>query len=211
MSVKKEIKEQTFLEIMELSRLLGEFGQIKRVVKLPNGENETDSHHSFSLALIAFEFAAQFAPELDAKKILLYSLVHDLPELITGDVNTLRSSPEQLLQKVKQDEAAVIEIKKVLEFSPNIVYALDSYEKKEDEEAIFVYWIDKMITIPAHFYDNGVNLRELGIINREDIQRWYETTLEKLRRQNKPHASAAKILELAYNKMHDELVGVITE
>ncbi len=86
--MKAEVEDKTVLEIIELSRLLGEFGQIKRMAKLPNGDDETDSHHSFSLALTAYELAAQFAPELDQRKILLYSLVHDLPELITGDVNT---------------------------------------------------------------------------------------------------------------------------
>lgn len=204
--MKSEVEEKTILEIIELSRLLGEFGQIKRVVKLPNGDNETDSHHSFSLALIAFELAVQFAPELNHKKILLYSLVHDLPELITGDVNTLKSSREELLKKAQHDSEALERIKTTLEFAPNIVLALESYEKKADDEALFVYWIDKMITIPTHFFDNGANLKELGISNQKDIRHWYEKTLHKLEAQRSPHISAVKVLELAYRKMHDELV-----
>lgn len=206
MSVSREVEEKTILEIIELSRLLGEFGQIKRVVKLPGGDNETDSHHSFSLALIAFELAAQFAPELNHKKILLYSLVHDLPELITGDINTLKSSKEDLLKKAKQDSEAFQKIKFMLQFAPNIVDALEKYENKSDDEALFVYWIDKMITIPTHFFDNGANLKKLGISNQKDIKQWYSTMLEKLQRHGTAHISAVKVLELAYKKMHDELV-----
>lgn len=204
--MKATVEEKTVLEIIELSRLLGEFGQIKRAAKLPNGEHETDSHHSFSLALIAFELAAQFAPELDHKKILLYSLVHDLPELVTGDVNTLRSSQEELLKKAKQDQEALEKTKRILEFSPNIIVALEAYESKADQEALFVYWIDKMIVIPPHFFDKGENLKRLGVTNRGDIKQWYEKTLSKLHRHGGPHISAVKILELAYRKMHDELI-----
>jgi 5'-deoxynucleotidase YfbR-like HD superfamily hydrolase len=204
----KQVQQQTVSELIELSRLLGEFGQIRRITLLPNGEPETDSHHSFSLALIAFELASQYAPELDVKKILLYSLVHDLPELITGDVNTLNASSEQLVAKSEQDKLALQEVKKVLADAPHIIVAIEAYEAMNDQEALFVYWIDKLSTIPTHFYDDGANLRARGINNQQDIQRWYERTLQKLQRQGgTPHASAVEVLELAYWKMHDELLG----
>jgi putative hydrolase of HD superfamily len=199
-------QDKTVDELIELSKLLGEFGQIKRVTLLPNGDRETDSHHSFSLALVAYELAMQYAPELDSRKILLYALVHDLPELITGDVDTLNASAEELDKKAQTDALALATAKAKLAAAPHVVKALAGYENKKDDEALFVYWIDKMITIPTHFYDNGANLRKLGIRNQNDIQQWYERTLTKLHKQKgEPHASAVTILELAYQKMHDEL------
>lgn len=199
-------QNNTVLEIIELSKLLGDFGQIERVTKLPDGRPESDSHHSFSLALIAFELAAQFAPELDLKKILLYSLVHDLPELVTGDTNTLTATPEALVLKSRQDEAASDKVRDVFKHAPSILNAIESYELKDDDESLFVYWIDKMATIPTHFYDNGKNLHALGIANRSDIQGWYERTLNKLGKHGRAHTSAVQILELTYRKMHDELL-----
>lgn len=201
------IQQRTIEEIIGLSRLLGEFGQIKRVTLLPNGDQESDSHHSFSLALIAFELAIQFAPELDTKKILLYSLVHDLPELVTGDTNTLLASSEQLTQKAKHDQDAIEEVRLTLRHATHILDALEAYELKQDDESLFVYWIDKMTTIPTHFYDNGANLQALGIHHRGDIEAWYQRTLEKLQKHNPPHLSAVQVLELAYEKMHDELLN----
>lgn len=203
-----EIKSTAVDEIIELSRLLGEFGQIKRVTLLPDGSKETDSHHSFSLALIAFELATQYAPELDSQKILLYALAHDLPELITGDVDTLNATPDELDKKAKADASAVLATELKLASAPHIVQAIKDYENKIDDESLFVYWIDKMITIPTHFYDNGSNLNKLGIRNRQDIQQWYDRTLLKLQKQKrKPHVSAVAILELTYKKMHDELLS----
>jgi 5'-deoxynucleotidase YfbR-like HD superfamily hydrolase len=203
----KQIQDSTLQEILTLSRLLGEFGSIQRVTRLPNGDLESDSHHSFSLALISYELARQFAPELDAHKILLYSLVHDLPELITGDTPTLTATTEELVAKTQRDQEALSEVRRKLIDYPHILEMLETYEAKQDEESLFVFWIDKMTTIPTHFFDNGENLRRLGIANQADIQRWYATTLQKLRRDGKPpHNSAVEILELAYQKMHDELL-----
>jgi 5'-deoxynucleotidase YfbR-like HD superfamily hydrolase len=202
----KTVNSNALSDVFELSDLLGEFGLIKRASLLPNGEPETDSHHSFSLALIAYEFACQYAPELDSNKILLYALVHDLPELVTGDVVTLTASTAQLIEKAKADRLALDETVQKLATAPHIIAALTKYENKIDDEAMFVYWIDKMVTIPTHFYDNGANLRTLGVHNRQDIQQWYERTLAKLQKQpREPHVSAVAALELAYTKMYDEL------
>lgn len=203
----RSVDENTIDELIQLSRILGEFGQINRVVLLPDGTPETDSHHSFSLALIAYQLAKLYAPELDAHKILLYALVHDLPELITGDIVTLTATAEELEEKARLDIQALGKTTEKLKAAPDIVAALKRYEAKADNEALFVYWVDKIATIPTHFYDNGANLRSLGIHDVADIQQWYERTLVKLQKHGQPHGSAIRILEMAYQKLHDELVA----
>lgn len=203
-----DVTAQSITEVIELSRLLGEFGQIVRVTKLPNGSLEPDTHHSFVVALMAFDLAAKHAPHLDQKKILLYSLVHDLPELITGDVATLQATADELQKKAQNDAAAVERTAEVFAAYPHIVAALREYEEGTSEEALFVYWIDKMITIPGHFFDNGENLRALGVHTRQDISEWYDRIRAKLyARPGVPHISAVKIMELAYQKMRDELLA----
>ena len=202
------LKDTAVDELIELSRLLGEFGQIKRATLLPNGDPESDSHHSFSLALIAYELACQYAPELDTHKILLYALVHDLTEIITGDVDTLNSSPEELERKAQADALALAQAEAKLTAAPHLVQALREYEHKANDEALFVYWVDKVCVIPTHFYDGGANLRKRGIRNRQDIQAWYDKTLAKLQKQPQtPHESVVDMFARAYQKMHDEVVS----
>lgn len=202
-----DVTGQTISEIFELSRLLGEFGQIIRVTKLPNGDFEPDTHHSFVVALTAFDLASKHAPKLDLRKILLYALVHDLPEMITGDVATLTASTDELKQKADRDALALERVAEIFADYPQIVQALRDYEVGADDEALFVYWIDKMITIPGHFFDNGENLKRLGVKNQQDISDWYDRIRAKLyARPGLPHLSAVKILELAYQRMRDELL-----
>lgn len=202
-----DVSQQSIVDVIELSRLLGEFGQIMRVTKMPNGSLEPDTHHSFVVALTAFDLAAKYAPHLNQQKILLYALVHDLPELITGDVATLQATADELQQKAQNDAAAVERIAEIFANYPHIVAALREYEAGTSEEALFVYWIDKMITIPGHFFDNGENLRALGARTQQDISDWYDRIRAKLyARPGVPHISAVKIMELAYQKMRDELL-----
>lgn len=201
-----EISEATIVEVIELSRLLGEYGQIKRGTRLPGGDFEPDSHHSFNLALVAFDLASKYATNLSRERILIFCLVHDLPELITGDEPTLTATAKSLRCKERTDAAALPLILKRLHPYPALAEALEDYESGQSEEAKFVYWLDKMITIPTHFFDDGATLREHGIKERAGIADWYARALDKLeRRAGQPPPAASAILRLAYQKMHDEL------
>ena len=202
------VTHKTITSVIELSRILGEYGAVKRVTLLPNGEFESDSHHSLVVALTAYQLGQEFAPELEAEKLLLYGLVHDLPELVTGDVPTLLATEEELADKNRQDALALEQACVLFAEYPAIVRALRAYEKGEDDEALFVYWIDKMITIPTHFPDKGANLRSMGVKNRQDIAAWYAKAQAKLsKRPGTPHPAAVRIMEMAYERMRDELLG----
>lgn len=195
-----------------MSEVLFRFGQIKRATKMPNGEFESDSHHSFTLATIGYELARAYAPELDAAKVMAYGLTHDLPELITGDMPTLLASSDELLRKKAKDQAAVAELKKVLAAAPHTMALVEAYEACADEEAKFVYWLDKTMTILTHFFDEGKNLYELGVRDQAAIEAWYEKLQRKLRLYaGSPHHTAVTVLEELYVKMHDELFSTPTE
>lgn len=190
-----------------MSEVLFRFGQIKRVTKMPNGEHESDSHHSFTLAVIAYELAKTYAPELDAMKVMAYSLVHDLPEVVTSDMNTLLASSEELVRKEVDEKAALPQVRKVFAQAPNVLKLMENYEACEDEEAKFVFWLDKTMTILTHFFDDGENLRELGIKDQPAIEQWYERLQQKLATHAaQPHTAAVDVLESLYQKMHDELL-----
>lgn len=189
-----------------MSEVLFAFGQIKRATKMPNGEYESDSHHSFTLALIGYELAKAYAPELDAEKVMAYGLVHDLPELISGDMPTLLASSEDLVRKKEQDRQAAVALGKELKSAPHIMSLIESFEAGADEEAKFVYWLDKTMTILTHFFDAGKNLHELGVRDHAGIEAWYDKLQKKLRTYAAdPHTTAVTVLEDLYQKMHDEL------
>lgn len=174
---------------------------------MPNGEFETDSHHSFTLSLIAYELARAYAPELDAEKVMAYGLVHDLPELISGDMPTLLASSEDLIQKKENDRQAVAALRVALQSAPHVMALVERYENCADEESKFVYWLDKTMTILTNFFDAGQNLHKLGVRDHAAIEAWYDKLQKKLSMYAaNPHKTAATVLEELYVKMHDELL-----
>ena len=193
--------------VLDLFAKLDDFGHISRAVHMSSGTPESNTHHSYTLAIVGYEFAKQYAPELDANVIMRYAMVHDLAELITGDMQTLTASEDELALKKMLDEKATKELILQLHYAPNIMNDLGAYEDLKDEESKFVYWLDKCMTIPTHFFDEGHNLKNLGMKNQKHIQEWRVRTLKKLRTNApNPHPSVEKLFEDLFIKMHDELL-----
>lgn len=193
--------------VYDLHKIIDDFGLIERQHVMGDGRRESNTQHSFALALIAYEFAKQHAPELDTDKILRYALVHDLTEIVTGDVSSLHLTNEQHEQKRIRDYNAVKTLSKRIEFAPHILEDVVSYESMADAESRFVCWFDKCMQIPGHFLDNGNNLHNLGIETQTQIQQWRTRTLKKLHANApNPHHSVEKLFDDLFTKMHDELL-----
>lgn len=195
-------------EIIALSERIGELGVVKRATLLPGGESESDSHHSLSLALIAYDITKKYCPELDADKLLRYALVHDLMEIVTGDEDTLHATPESLQQKLEREKAAWPEFLSVLSKYPVLISELEEYEKLDSPEAATIFILDKASTTWTHFWDRGSYLRGPRMIqSRQDLQKWHDTQLEKIeeRLQVKAPKIIYEIYEQSFEKMRDEL------
>ncbi len=161
-------------DIVKLSELLGEMGHVKRATKLPNHEDESDSHHSFSLALISYHIAATHCPELDASKVMLFALCHDLLEIITGDENTLHYTPEQHAAKHAKEQAALSEFDEVFAKYPELREAMYQYERLDTPEAATVFVLDKACTTWTHHPHRAEYARRNNIHTKEDVEAWAE-------------------------------------
>jgi 5'-deoxynucleotidase YfbR-like HD superfamily hydrolase len=196
-------------EVIRLAALLGPFDDIKRATKLPSGSYESDSHHAFSLAVIAYTVASKYCPELDQQKVMKFALVHDLLELITGDEPTLHHTHEQHAAKKAREEEAIKDFKQMFDSYATITEDLDDYERLDSPEAAFVYVLDKACTVWTHFFDAGTNLRDLGILKRADIDIWYERLQSKIAHNLKcePPKITYEVLEQSFARMRTELLS----
>lgn len=168
-------------DFMDLSRLTTLFARVERAPRL-NGERENDVEHSFHLALTATEFAATYHPELDTGLVAQFSLVHDLPESITGDVRTLTISARD---RRKKEAAEKIAAKGLIETLPkHTADLLRRYEEQIEPEARFVRLVDKLTPIVIHLLsgDNSTLKEDYGIASSDDFYRRLQrkaTQLEK--------------------------------
>lgn len=131
---------EKMLALGDVSMLLS---MIERAPRYTDGSRETDVEHSFHLALSATELAATYYPELDIGLVSQFSLVHDLPEIHTGDVWTFDISNEDLAKKKELENEAVKRL--VGELPPHTASLLVRYEDQIEIEARFVRLVDKLL------------------------------------------------------------------
>lgn len=169
-------------EVIDLSNLLAGLAHVKRATKLPNGEFESDSHHSLSLALISYDIASKYCPELDTAKLLVFAMSHDLLEIITGDEDTLHYNPSELEAKRRREEQALHEFDRVFERYPVLKQAMYDYDKLDTPEAATIFVLDKACTTWTHFSDKAEYAKVArNLRSKQDITDWEQRQLAKIK------------------------------
>ena len=130
-----------FMELKGVQRA----GWVRAGVALP----ESVAAHSWGMAILALKLC----PEgMDLVRILKLCLVHDLPEVVVGDL-----TPHDDTSTKAIDERAAM-----LDLAPEWVALFDEYEGQTSAESRFVKCLDKLdMGLQALVYQNTQNL-ELG-------------------------------------------------
>lgn len=152
--------------LIELQNFLHAFQGIERVVDVPKRKaRENDVEHSYNLAIAAWFLASDF-PELDRDKIIRYSLVHDLVEVHAGDTFFYAEEAE-MATKVDRETAALEKIQHDWPDFPDLWQTIASYEAKQDEEAKFVYALDKVMPMIVIMQAGGKTWRDNNITAKQ--------------------------------------------
>lgn len=152
---------------IKTSGLFDQFARTYRIPRLSNGDRENDVEHSFLLASIATNLAQELRPDLDIYHILRYSLVHDMPEIKTGDVATFSTSPEEQAEKERREKEALDEL--LAELPPLDAEALRKYEKKTPQRhtglAMWTKWLPSWLTLLARAFGSLRKILALQALN----------------------------------------------
>lgn len=167
------------------------FYHIKRDMPLPIGERrwENDAEHSWSVAFLACVLAPQIDPQLDVGKIAQFATAHDVVEVYAGDTSTF-AVEDDLLSKAEREEAALQRLAKEFTHFPWIVQTIEEYERRDTDEAKFVYALDKYITVAYDYIDEGKLFQERKMTLAE-----YNKSLEAHRQKAQHHTEVAKYYE----------------
>jgi 5'-deoxynucleotidase YfbR-like HD superfamily hydrolase len=151
--------------VAALAQLALRFGRVTRATRHEDGVRaETDTDHTVMLGLIACTLAEKLRPDLDRGRIAAYALVHDLPEALAGDTNTLGASSEQLAAKAQREGQALEEIEaRFAGQLPWIARTITAYEDRQDAEARWVKTVDKLVPKLTHLLNGGAAFAEQGL------------------------------------------------
>ena len=142
--------------------------RVKRFVHRP-GEREPSNtaEHTFELAMLCWYIMSAEKLALDQEKVILYALAHDVIEAYAGDTPAFDAEGQKT--KAEREHAAFTRIKAEFTNFPELALMIEAYESKNDEEAKFVYAVDKLIdplgvsleTVLTHWKEKGVTYTDL--------------------------------------------------
>jgi putative hydrolase of HD superfamily len=174
-----------------LADLILPFYAIERDMTVLGDPNrkENDAEHSWSLAILACSLAPHIDPKLDVSRVAEFAIVHDLTEVFAGDTSVWDSKDLLDSKATREAEALKIIQEKFVHF-PWLVETLEAYERKDTDEAKFVWAIDKYIALSIRFRENGSFFKAQGI-----TQEQFESTLVEHRKKAHAHPGAAVYYE----------------
>lgn len=118
---------------------------INRNHYIPDTErHENVAEHSFSMALLCWKLFEEVNPPLDLSKILKYAISHDFAERGLEQDTSAYASAESREEKYEREAAELERIKEEFSDFSDLGKSIEDYEAAVDEEALFVYSVDKM-------------------------------------------------------------------
>ena len=120
------IMKQQLLQLMSL-KSLNRSGWERVGIENP----ESVASHSWGMSALALRLCPE---NLDLSKVLSLCIIHDIPEIIVGDL----TPEDDCTNKAKDEHIAMSEI------APQWLHLFEEYEAGETDEAKFVKQIDKL-------------------------------------------------------------------
>lgn len=149
---------------------------------------ESVAEHIYGVQMLAIGMYKEFSYDIDIQKVIYMLAVHELEEIIIGDLTSFDITREEKKAKGKK---AVNEILGNLSNSIDINLLIDEFDERKTNEALFAYYCDKLeCDIQAKLYDEAgcvdLNLQSNNkILNIERIKKildskktWSEAWIE---------------------------------
>ena len=132
-----------FKNIIAYQKLLKRFNSVYRDLDSIHSSKvrDNDAEHSYRVAMLCWMIIEKYKLGLDIHKVVKYSLIHDFVEVYAGDVSIYSNKK---IDKHKRELKSLEKLKSKYPDLINIWKEIDNYEKKQDEEAKFVYLIEKV-------------------------------------------------------------------
>lgn len=160
--------------LFELQQLTIDLSLINRKHYLPGTKrNENDLEHSFTVALLSWYLYEKIQPNLNVALILKYAMAHDFVERYAGDVSSFASQQAREAKVIKEQEALTRLAGELSEF-PNLIETMQQYEKKSDEESLFVWTVDKIQQLIMGDLDNWACYKEDGISYDRFVEKYID-------------------------------------
>ena len=131
---------------------------------------ESVAEHVYGVLMLAIAMYSEFDYDLDLNKVLYMLSVHELEEIIIGDLTMFQIDREE---KKKKGHEAIAKILANLKNKDEIMNLILEFDERKTKEALFAYQCDKLeCDLQARLYD---------LTGCADVKRGSEEMLNKPR------------------------------
>ena len=140
-----------------------------------HGRNENDAEHAWHMAILAYLLREYSNEPVDAAKVMLMCLIHDIVEIDAGD--TYAYDEEGLKTQKAREDAAKERIFSLLpdDQKKELSSLFDEFESSETPEAKFAHAIDNLQPLILNNSNDGSDWKEHGISARQIYGRQKKT------------------------------------
>lgn len=156
--------------------------------------DETDAEHSWTLAFIVMAATPQIDKTLDVNLAVKYALIHDLVEIYAGDLSVYGQNPAAVVEKEKQEQAALGKIDANSKNFPEIARLCTDYENQINDEAVFVKAVDKVVNWLTSLQSYESKHRKRSGITKD----MFEDAFARSRKLASKHPATKRYIEEIY-------------
>ena len=140
-----------------------------------HGRNENDAEHAWHMAIMAYLLREYSNEPVDAAKVMLMCLIHDIVEIDAGD--TYAYDEEGLKTQKAREDAAKERIFSLLpdDQKKELSSLFDEFESSETPEAKFAHAIDNLQPLILNNSNDGSDWKEHGVSARQIYGRQKKT------------------------------------
>ncbi|MFZ1019985.1 MAG: HD domain-containing protein [Minisyncoccia bacterium] len=143
-----------FTQLLDFVKFMHEFREVERYEGSKLGKKaETDSEHSYQMAMVAWFLIEQDKLKLNKELCLMYALAHDLVEIYAED--TFVFDQKKKMSKQQREKDALVKIKKRFSKFKKLIKIIQNYEKRKDQESNFIYFLDKLLPPIQIYLEDG--------------------------------------------------------
>jgi putative hydrolases of HD superfamily len=148
----------------------------RRHGKTSDGENDRVASHSWRMAIMVVFLCPFLDKKIDLLKAIKIALIHDLPEIITGDIAYFNHMFDNVakIKKAQEEEVAIKSL--VFDLPPNnkneLIQLWNEYTSQNTYEAKIIKAIDKLEAQIQH------NEADISVWNEYD-RKYHNTFLDK--------------------------------
>lgn len=106
------------------------------------GRKESVAEHIYGTCILAISIYSEFNPDVDLSKVLKMLVLHEIGEVVIGDITPYDNIT--LEEKFKIEHDAIAKIVDGMAMQDEIISLLNEFDGHETKESVFAFYCDKL-------------------------------------------------------------------